>query len=98
MAKKKNSDNGIANGIAKIKKRVEALVKDRPSHKEVLEFFADVVAEQYTILSKVKTSPIEIDKEDFKTKIVEGFPLVDKKPLLWIFLQPQGCLRNCVKS
>jgi FdhE protein len=77
LGRKKKSDNGVE----KIRKRVETLVKEKPSHKQILEFFADVVAEQYTILSKVMTFPIEIDEEDFKTKIVEGFPFVDKKAL-----------------
>ena len=77
MAKKKKSDTEAE----KIKKRVVAMVKERPSHKEVLEFFKDVVSEQYTIRSKVKTSPIEVDEEDFKKKIAEGFPLVEKRAL-----------------
>jgi FdhE protein len=77
MPKKKKSDTEAE----KVKKRVEAMIKERPSHKEVLRFFGDVVSEQYTIRSKVKTAPIEVDEEDFKNKIVEGFPLVEKKAL-----------------
>jgi FdhE protein len=57
------------------------MVKERPSHKEVLEFFKDIVTEQYMIGSKVKTSPIEVDEEGLKAKIMEGFPLVEKKAL-----------------
>ena len=77
MAKKKKSENGVE----KIKKRVAAMVKERPSHKEVLGFFGDVAAEQYTVRSKVKTAPIEVDEEDFKKKTTEGFPLVEKRAL-----------------
>lgn len=77
MPKKKKSDNDAA----KIKKRVAAMVKERPSHKEVLEFFKDVASEQYSIRSKVKTSPLDINEEDFKAKIIEGFPLVEKRAL-----------------
>jgi FdhE protein len=77
LAKKKISDNGVE----KIKKRVASMVKERPSHKEVLEFFRDVVTEQYTIGSKVKTAPLEINEEDLKAKVIEGFPLVEKKAL-----------------
>lgn len=77
MSKKKKSDNGVA----KIKKRVEVMIKERPSHKEILEFFKDVAMEQYTVRSKVKTAPIEIDEEDLKVKIMEGFPLVEKRAL-----------------
>ena len=77
MPRKKKSDNGAE----KIKKRVASMVKQRPSHKEVLEFFKDVVTEQYTIGLKVKTAPIETDAVDFKEKILQGFPLVEKMAL-----------------
>jgi len=77
MARKKKSDNGVE----KIKKRVATMVKERPSHKEVLEFFKDVLTEQYTMKSKFKTAPLEVNKDDFKTKVIEGFPLVEKGAL-----------------
>jgi FdhE protein len=77
MPKKKKSDNEVE----KIKKRVAAMVKERPSHKEILEFFKDVATEQYSIRSKVKTAPLDINEEDFKEKIIEGFPLVEKRAL-----------------
>ena len=77
LGRKKKTDSGIE----KIKKRVNALVKERPSHKEVLKFFKDVVTEQYTIKSKVKTVPLDVNEEDFKAKIIEGFPLVEKRDL-----------------
>jgi hypothetical protein len=60
LPKKKKLDNGTE----KIKKRVAVMVRERPSHKEVLEFFGDVVAEQHTILSKVKNAPLHISEED----------------------------------
>jgi len=69
------------NGVEKIKRRVETLVKARPSHKDVLEFFKDVVVEQYTIRSKVRTAPVEIDEEYFKTKVMEGLPLIEKRAI-----------------
>ena len=77
MARKKKSDNGLE----KIKKRVEVVVKERPSHKEVLEFFKEVMTEQYMVKSKIKTAPVEIDEEDLKARILEGFPLVEKRAL-----------------
>jgi FdhE protein len=77
LGRKKKSDNGVE----KIKKRVELMIKERPSHKEVLEFFKDVVTEQYMIKSKVKTAPLQIEEEDLKAKIKEGFPLVEKGAL-----------------
>ena len=77
MSKKKKSDSDAE----KIKKRVAAIVKERPSHKEVLGFFKDVLTEQYAIRSKVKSIPVEIDEEDAKSKMREGFPLVEKNAL-----------------
>lgn len=78
MQKKKKSDTEIE----KIKNRVKAMVKERPSHKEVLEFYKDLVTEQYSALSKVKTTSIEFDKDDAKEKIIQGFPLVEKKAFI----------------
>ena len=77
MPRKKKSDDGTE----KLKKRVAVMVKERPSHKEVLKFFEDVAKEQRTIGSKVKTAPVEIDEEDSKNRITEGFPLVEKRAL-----------------
>jgi len=77
LSKKKKSDSDAE----KIKKRVAAMVKERPSHKEVLVFFKDVLTEQYAIRSKVKSIPVEIDEEDAKSKMREGFPLVEKSAL-----------------
>jgi FdhE protein len=57
------------------------MVKERPSHKEVLEFYKDVITEQHKIKPKIKITTVEINKEDSKLKIVEGFPLVEKKDL-----------------
>jgi FdhE protein len=75
LPRKKKSDNDAE----KIRKRVKEMVKERPSHKEVLEFYRDIVVEQNSALSKIKTSPIMIDKDDAKEKIMQGFPLVEKK-------------------
>lgn len=77
MGRKEKSDNGVD----KIKKRAEAIIKERPSHKEVLEFFKEVMTEQYKIKPKVKTAPLEINEEDMKEKIRQGFPLVEKRAL-----------------
>jgi FdhE protein len=67
--------------VEKIRKRVAAMVKERPSHREVVEFFGNVVIEQCTMGAKVKTSPVEINEEDFKLRIMEGFPLIEKRAL-----------------
>jgi len=78
MGRRKKSDNGAE----KIKNRVESLIIERPSHKEILEFYKDVITEQYSALSKVKITPLEIDKDDAKAKIMQGFPLVEKKAFI----------------
>jgi FdhE protein len=77
LPKKKKSENGTE----KIKKRVAAMVKERPSHKDVLNFFKDIITEQYTILSKVKNAPLQINEEDIKEKLLQGFPLTEKRTL-----------------
>ena len=77
MGRKKKSDTEVE----KIKRRVEAMVKERPSHKEALEFFREVMTEQYSIKSKVKTAPVEINEEDSKARLREGFPLIEKRAL-----------------
>jgi FdhE protein len=77
MKKKGKSENSTE----KIKKRVAMMVKERPSHKKVLEFFKEVMTEQYKIRQKINAVPLEIDKENLKVKIKEGFPLVDKSNL-----------------
>jgi FdhE protein len=69
------------NRVEKIKKRVAEMVKERPSHKEALEFFGDIVMEQSAMGSKVNTAPLEIDEEDFRLRITGGFPLMDKRAL-----------------
>jgi FdhE protein len=77
LPRQKKSDTEVE----KIKNRVKAMVKERPSHKEVLEFYKDVITEQHKIKPKIKITTVEINKEDSKLKIVEGFPLVEKKDL-----------------
>jgi FdhE protein len=78
LAKEKKSDTEVE----KIRNRVKAMLKERPSHKEILEFYKDLVTEQYSALSKIKTTSIEIDKDDARAKIMQGFPLVEKKAFI----------------
>lgn len=77
MPKKKKSDSGTE----KIKKRVDSILRERPSHKGILQFFKEVVTEQQKIRQKVKITPVEIDKEGIKARFMEGFPLVEKRAL-----------------
>ncbi len=66
--------------IDKLRERIESIIQERPSHKEVLEFLREVMTEQYKIRPKVKTDPVKVDKENIKAKM-EGFPLLDRRDL-----------------
>lgn len=77
MSSKKKS-----NESEKIRDRVKEMIRQRPSHKEVLEFYRDVAIEQSIAMSKVKLSRVEIDKDDVKEKIEHGFPIVEKKAFI----------------
>lgn len=66
--------------IEKLRKRIDSIIQERPSHREVLEFVREVMTEQYKIKSKVKADPIRIDREKMKPNI-EGFPLLDKREI-----------------
>jgi hypothetical protein len=93
LSKKKKSDTKAE----KIKNRVKEMVKKRPSHKEVLEFYKDVVVEQNSALLKIKTSPIIIDKDDAKEKIEQGFLLVEKKAFILHIPSATRLLRRLCK-
>ncbi|MEW6067973.1 MAG: formate dehydrogenase accessory protein FdhE [Nitrospirota bacterium] len=69
------------NMIHKVKKRIDDIIKELPSHREVLEFIKDVLIEQYKIKPKIKITPVDIDKVNLKGKNQEGFPLVEKREL-----------------
>ena len=75
MGRKRKSDNGIQ----KINKRLASIVKERPIHKEILDFFKYIIREQYKIKPLIKVAPIEINEETVKNQMKEGFPLIDKK-------------------
>jgi len=75
LGRKRKSDNGIQ----KINKRLASIVKERPIHKEILDFFKYIIREQYKIKPLIKVAPIEINEETAKNQMKEGFPLIDKK-------------------
>ncbi len=66
--------------IERLKKRIDAIIGERPSHKEILEFLQEVMIEQYKIRENVKTVPIKIDGEKMKG-LAEGFSLLGGKDL-----------------
>jgi len=68
------------NSIEMLKKRIDSIIKERPSHREVLEFLKEVMTEQYRIRPNVKTVPVKMDRETIKGE-KEGFPLFGKRDM-----------------
>lgn len=68
------------NIVTKLEERIDGIIKERPSHREILEFLGEVMAEQDRIRPKVKIDPVKIDKENIQATI-DGFPLVAKRDL-----------------
>jgi len=66
--------------IEKLKKRIDALIGERTSHKEILEFLKEVMIEQYKIKPKLKTVPIKIGDEKMNA-LTDGLPLLDRRDL-----------------
>lgn len=66
--------------IDNLRKRIDSIIQERPSHKEVLEFLRAVMTEQYKIRPRIKTDPAKMCKGKVKG-LNEGFPLLDKKEL-----------------
>ena len=69
-----------SNNVERLKKRIDALIGERASHKEILEFFKEVMIEQYKVKPKVRIVPIKIDEEKMKA-FTEGFSLMGRKDL-----------------
>ncbi|MBM4147255.1 MAG: formate dehydrogenase accessory protein FdhE [Nitrospira sp.] len=74
--KKKRSEE-----LGKIIKRIDVIKKNRPSHKEILDFFKYIIREQHKIKPLIKTERIDINEETAKKQMKEGFPLIDKKDI-----------------
>ena len=69
-----------ANILDQLRKRIDAIINTKPSHKKVLEFLKEVMVEQYRMKASTKTVPIRIDEEKNQA-FLEGNPLLDKKEL-----------------
>lgn len=67
--------------LRKVSKRIEDVARERPSHKEVLEFLKEVMTEQYRIKTRIETPPVPMDEALIQKKAAEGFPLVNKGDL-----------------
>lgn len=66
--------------LSALQKRVDEIIRDRPSHKEVLEFIREVITEQCRIKSTLKVVPVNSDPERAK-EMTEGLPLLGQKEL-----------------
>ena len=67
--------------LDRIKRRIEAVAKERPSHKDVLEFLKEVTEEKFKAKPGIQVDSIDLDEALVQVKREEGFPLVDKKDL-----------------
>ncbi len=68
--------------LGKVSERIEELARERPSHKQVLEFLKEVVTEQFKIKPEIETHPVPMDEALVQKKTAEGFPLVNKGDLV----------------
>ncbi|MBM4137214.1 MAG: formate dehydrogenase accessory protein FdhE [Nitrospira sp.] len=75
MKKKKTEE------LNRIIKRINVIGKNRPTHKEVLDFFKYIIREQHKIKPLIKVKTIDINEETAKNQLKEGFPLIDKKDI-----------------
>ena len=69
-----------SNVIAELTKKTDRIIKDRPSHKEVLGFIEEVITEQCRMKSTLRTVPVKAGSERAK-EMSEGFPLLGKREL-----------------
>lgn len=75
MKKKKSEE------LDRIIKRINVIEKNRPSHKEILDFFKYIIREQHKIKPLIKVKRIDINEETANKLMGEGFPLIDKKEI-----------------
>jgi FdhE protein len=68
------------NTLDQLRIRIDEIVKERPSHKEALEFLKEVMAEQYRMRTEIKITPVSVGREKTQA-LMEGVPLLDKKVL-----------------
>jgi FdhE protein len=73
-------EDNTDNTLDRLQKRIDAVIEEKPSHKEILEFLKEMMTEQYRTKTCTKTVPIKIDTGKTQT-LLEGNPLLDKKNL-----------------
>jgi FdhE protein len=67
--------------LDRIYKRIDRLAKQRPSHKQVLDFLKEVITEQVKIRPLIEIGPVHMNEGLITKKTSEGFPLVNKGDL-----------------
>jgi FdhE protein len=67
--------------IERITERIDAIAKERPSHKEALAFLRKVMTEQCKVRPEIDVDPVDIDRGLLEVKNKEGFPLVNRTDL-----------------
>jgi FdhE protein len=73
-------EDNTDNTLDRLQKRIDAVIEEKPSHKDVLEFLKEMMTEQYRTKVCAKTVPIKIDTGKTQA-LLEGNPLLDKKNL-----------------
>jgi FdhE protein len=67
--------------LDRVIKRINTIEKNRPSHKEILQFVKYIIREQHKIKPLIKVKRIDMNEETAKKMMSEGFPLIDKKEI-----------------
>lgn len=88
----------LSKELDRILKKIKIIEKQRPSHKEILEFVKHIIKEQYKIKPLIKTEPIEMTKEIAIHQLAGGFPLLDKKELKIDMKMATTLFKNICKS
>jgi FdhE protein len=73
-------EENYANTLDQLRKRIDAIIEEKPSHKGVLQFLKEVMIEQYRMRMSTKAVPVRIKGEKTQA-LIEGNPLLDKKVL-----------------
>jgi FdhE protein len=74
-------DETLEAELDEMNERIDAVIEERPSHKEVLGFLRDVLAEKLKAKAGIQVDAVHMDEKLLQLKKNEGFPLVNKKDL-----------------
>jgi FdhE protein len=73
-------ENNTDDTLDRLQKRIDAVIEEKPSHKEFLEFLKEMMTEQYRTRISAKTGIIKLDAGKTQT-LLDGNPLLYKKNL-----------------